>query len=133
MRALAALVDQLDGLRGGQPITPERAFLDADSKTLTTDLAEAPGVSGYGVILERPATEIDELFEEHARVRLSPDEPPLELGTSSRLCLVMPSEPQASRARSSPNAEDDRSAGGGSKREGLSAERSGRERLTSGA
>jgi D-serine deaminase-like pyridoxal phosphate-dependent protein len=60
--------------------TATRAILDAGSKTLTTDPVEAPGLTGYGVILERPGAEIDELFEEHARVRLAPTEPPLEIG-----------------------------------------------------
>ena len=55
---------------GGKPTNAERAILDAGSKTLTTDIAEAPGVSGYGLILERPGAEIDELSEENARVRL---------------------------------------------------------------
>ncbi|HUE28043.1 MAG TPA: alanine racemase [Solirubrobacteraceae bacterium] len=60
--------------------TSDRAILDAGSKTLTTDPAEAPGVEGYGLIRERPLAQIDELFEEHARVRLSANEPPLEIG-----------------------------------------------------
>jgi D-serine deaminase-like pyridoxal phosphate-dependent protein len=60
--------------------TRTRAILDAGSKVLTTDPVEAPGAQGYGLLLERPAALIDELFEEHARVELSPDEPPLELG-----------------------------------------------------
>jgi D-serine deaminase-like pyridoxal phosphate-dependent protein len=60
--------------------TARRAILDAGSKVLTTDSAEAPGVQGYGLVVERPLALIDELFEEHARVELSSDEPPLELG-----------------------------------------------------
>jgi len=60
--------------------TAGRAILDAGSKTLSTDLAEAAGAPGYGFILERPGAVIDELFEEHARVILSPEEPPLTLG-----------------------------------------------------
>ena len=58
----------------------ERAILDAGLKTLTTDPVEADGVTGYGLIVERPDAEIDQLFEEHARVRLAPNEEPLELG-----------------------------------------------------
>jgi D-serine deaminase-like pyridoxal phosphate-dependent protein len=58
----------------------ERAILDAGSKTLTTDPVEVDGVTGYGLIVERRDAEIDQLFEEHARVRLPPDEKPLELG-----------------------------------------------------
>lgn len=58
----------------------DRVILDCGSKTLTTDPAEAAGVDGYGLIVERPLAQIDELFEEHARVCLSPDEPPLDIG-----------------------------------------------------
>jgi D-serine deaminase-like pyridoxal phosphate-dependent protein len=60
--------------------TPSRAILDAGSKVLTTDPVEAEGVGGYGLIVGRPGACVDELYEEHARVQLSPDEPPLELG-----------------------------------------------------
>jgi D-serine deaminase-like pyridoxal phosphate-dependent protein len=60
--------------------TPTRAILDAGSKVLTTDAAEAAGTPGYGLLVERPLALVDELFEEHARVELSPEEPPLELG-----------------------------------------------------
>jgi D-serine deaminase-like pyridoxal phosphate-dependent protein len=58
---------------------PGHAILDVGSKTLTTDEVEAPGVEGYGLILERPGARIVELFEEHARVELAPGEPPLAL------------------------------------------------------
>jgi D-serine deaminase-like pyridoxal phosphate-dependent protein len=61
---------------------PGRAIIDAGSKVLTTDPAEAEGVTGYGLILERPRADIDELFEEHARVLLSPQEAPLQVGDS---------------------------------------------------
>jgi D-serine deaminase-like pyridoxal phosphate-dependent protein len=60
--------------------TPTRAILDAGSKVLTTDEVEAPGESGFGLVLERPGALIDELFEEHARVELSDTEPPLIIG-----------------------------------------------------
>jgi D-serine deaminase-like pyridoxal phosphate-dependent protein len=60
--------------------TPRRAILDAGSKVLTKDPVEADGIHGYGLLLERPGALIDELFEEHARVELSSEEPPLELG-----------------------------------------------------
>jgi D-serine deaminase-like pyridoxal phosphate-dependent protein len=60
--------------------TAQRAILDAGSKVLTTDQAQADGQGGYGLLLERPRALIDELFEEHARVELSPEEPPLEPG-----------------------------------------------------
>jgi len=59
---------------------PGRVILDVGSKTLTTDEVEAPGIDGYGLILERPGARIDALFEEHARVELDPGEPPLALG-----------------------------------------------------
>jgi D-serine deaminase-like pyridoxal phosphate-dependent protein len=60
--------------------TGSRAILDAGSKVLTTDEVEAAGQSGYGLVMERPRARIDELFEEHARMQLSPDEPPLRVG-----------------------------------------------------
>jgi D-serine deaminase-like pyridoxal phosphate-dependent protein len=60
--------------------TGSRAILDAGSKVLTTDAVEAPGQDGYGLVVERPRAQIDELFEEHARLELSPDEPPLAVG-----------------------------------------------------
>jgi D-serine deaminase-like pyridoxal phosphate-dependent protein len=60
--------------------TAGRAILDAGSKTLSSDHAEGRGVPGYGLILERPGAVIDELFEEHARVILPPEESPLTLG-----------------------------------------------------
>jgi D-serine deaminase-like pyridoxal phosphate-dependent protein len=60
--------------------TPSRAILDAGSKVLTMDPVEAPGEAGFGLIVDRPRAVIDELYEEHARVALSPDEPPLDLG-----------------------------------------------------
>jgi D-serine deaminase-like pyridoxal phosphate-dependent protein len=60
--------------------TPTRAILDAGSKTLTTDPVEAPGQSGYGLIVDRPRARIDALFEEHARVELSAQEAPVAVG-----------------------------------------------------
>ncbi|HEX4009423.1 MAG TPA: alanine racemase [Solirubrobacteraceae bacterium] len=60
--------------------TPQRAILDAGSKSLTTDPVEAPGVTGYGLLVGRPEAEIDELYEEHARVLLSAQAPPLAVG-----------------------------------------------------
>jgi D-serine deaminase-like pyridoxal phosphate-dependent protein len=60
--------------------TPTRAILDAGSKVLTTDSVEAPGERGYGLLVERPGALVDELFEEHARVELSPEEPTLQVG-----------------------------------------------------
>ena len=60
--------------------SPGRAILDAGSKVLTSDPAEGSELTGYGLIIERPRAEIDQLFEEHARVQLSPDEPALEIG-----------------------------------------------------
>jgi D-serine deaminase-like pyridoxal phosphate-dependent protein len=60
--------------------TPTRAILDAGSKVLTNDKVEAPDQTGFGLVVERPAARIDVLHEEHARVELSPTEPPLEIG-----------------------------------------------------
>jgi D-serine deaminase-like pyridoxal phosphate-dependent protein len=60
--------------------TPSRAILDAGSKVLTMDPVEAAGETGFGLIVERPGAVIDTLFEEHARVELAADEPPLALG-----------------------------------------------------
>ncbi len=44
---------------------PNRAIIDAGSKTLTSDLL---GLSGYGQVLERPDIAIDQLSEEHGRL-----------------------------------------------------------------
>ena len=56
-----------------------RRLEDADHRPL-----EADGVTGYGLIVERPNAEIDQLFEEHARVRLPPNQEPLSSEMSSR-------------------------------------------------
>ena len=44
---------------------PNRAIVDAGSKTLTSDLL---GLSGYGHVLGRPDIAIDQLSEEHGRL-----------------------------------------------------------------
>lgn len=49
--------------------TPDRAILDAGSKTLSSDLS---GLSGYGAIAEYPDAQITRLNEEHGVVDLSP-------------------------------------------------------------
>lgn len=48
--------------------TPERAILDAGSKTLTSDLL---GLEGFGMILEHPEAQIYQLNEEHGLVDVS--------------------------------------------------------------
>jgi D-serine deaminase-like pyridoxal phosphate-dependent protein len=44
---------------------PDRALIDAGSKTLTSDLL---GLTGYGHVLGRPDIAIDQLSEEHGRL-----------------------------------------------------------------
>jgi D-serine deaminase-like pyridoxal phosphate-dependent protein len=44
---------------------PNRAIVDAGSKTLTSDLL---GLTGYGHVLTRPDISIDQLSEEHGRL-----------------------------------------------------------------
>ncbi|HET7513190.1 MAG TPA: alanine racemase [Gaiella sp.] len=60
---------------------PERAVLDAGSKTLTSDPGPAPG---HGTILEAPRSTVERLSEEHAVVALHPAEE-LELGQRVRI------------------------------------------------
>jgi D-serine deaminase-like pyridoxal phosphate-dependent protein len=47
-----------------------RAIIDAGSKTLTSDLL---GLTGYGHVLGRPDIAIDQLSEEHGRLRSDGD------------------------------------------------------------
>jgi D-serine deaminase-like pyridoxal phosphate-dependent protein len=54
----------------GRP-TADRGILDAGSKSLSSDLVEAEGVSGYGLILEYPDAVIYAFSEEHAHVDFS--------------------------------------------------------------
>jgi D-serine deaminase-like pyridoxal phosphate-dependent protein len=49
---------------------PERAILDAGSKTLTSDPC-ASGEPGFGLVRELPDAQLDALWEEHGRVDLS--------------------------------------------------------------
>ena len=56
--------------------TPERALLDAGSKSLSSD--RGPD-EGFGMIVEAPESAIPRLYEEHAYVELAPGET-LELG-----------------------------------------------------
>lgn len=51
--------------------TPERAILDAGSKTLTNDPAEGAAGEGHGLVLEYPTARIYALSEEHGHVDLS--------------------------------------------------------------
>jgi D-serine deaminase-like pyridoxal phosphate-dependent protein len=47
----------------------DRAIVDAGTKALTSDIA--PGVDGYGQLLEHPAARVPQLNEEHGYVDLS--------------------------------------------------------------
>jgi D-serine deaminase-like pyridoxal phosphate-dependent protein len=51
--------------------TPDRAILDAGSKTLTNDPAEAAGGGGHGLIVEYPSARVYALSEEHGHVDVS--------------------------------------------------------------
>ena len=57
--------------------TPERAILDAGSKSLSSDLH---GLDGYGYICEYPDAKIYSLSEEHGHVDLSACERKPEIG-----------------------------------------------------
>ncbi|WP_173931194.1 alanine racemase [Chelativorans sp. Marseille-P2723] len=61
---------------------PERAIIDAGSKILTTDLLE---LNGYGHVLGRPDITIDQLSEEHGRLRSSGA---INLSVGQRLRIV---------------------------------------------
>ncbi len=61
--------------------TPDRAVLDAGSKTLTSDPGPGPG---FGTVLEAPGSTVDRLSEEHATVALAAGET-LELGQRVRI------------------------------------------------
>ena len=58
--------------------TPDRAILDAGSKTLTSDLAV--GATGYGLVVEHPEAEVYKLNEEHGMVDVSRCARPPEVG-----------------------------------------------------
>lgn len=58
--------------------TPQRAIIDAGSKTLTSDLAL--GATGLGLLVEYPTAEIYALNEEHGYVDVSRCHPPPEIG-----------------------------------------------------
>ena len=75
--ALANGVTPLDDLAArvlttvvGRP-TADRGILDAGSKSLSSDLVEAEGVTGYGLVLEYPDAVIYAFSEEHAHVDFS--------------------------------------------------------------
>ena len=51
--------------------TPDRAILDAGSKTLTNDPAEGASGGGHGLIVEYPDARIYTLSEEHGHVDVS--------------------------------------------------------------
>ena len=57
---------------------PDRAIVDAGSKTLALD--GSAGHPGHGYLVGHPASIIDRLSEEHGVVVVSPDDPPLAVG-----------------------------------------------------
>ncbi len=61
---------------------PNRAIIDAGSKTLTSDLL---GLTGHGHVLGRPDIAIDQLSEEHGRLRAEGD---IGLKVGQRLRIV---------------------------------------------
>lgn len=61
---------------------PDRAIIDAGSKTLTSDLL---GLTGHGHVLGRPDIAIDQLSEEHGRLRAEGD---IGLKVGQRLRIV---------------------------------------------
>jgi D-serine deaminase-like pyridoxal phosphate-dependent protein len=62
--------------------TPDRAVLDAGSKTLSSDLL---GLQGYGMILEHPEASITGLSEEHGNVTLHGASPRPKVGDKVRV------------------------------------------------
>jgi D-serine deaminase-like pyridoxal phosphate-dependent protein len=62
--------------------TPDRAVLDAGSKTLSSDLF---GLQGYGMILEHPEATITALSEEHGNVTLHGASPGPKVGDKVRV------------------------------------------------
>ncbi|WP_378944454.1 alanine racemase [Mesorhizobium sp. ANAO-SY3R2] len=61
---------------------PNRAIIDAGSKTLTSDLL---GLTGHGHVLGRPDIAIDQLSEEHGRLKTEGD---INLTVGQRLRIV---------------------------------------------
>lgn len=61
---------------------PDRAIIDAGSKTLTSDLL---GLTGHGHVLGRPEISIDQLSEEHGRLRTKGD---INLTVGQRIRIV---------------------------------------------
>lgn len=61
---------------------PNRAIIDAGSKTLTSDLL---GLTGHGHVLGRPDITIDQLSEEHGRLI---SEGPIQLKVGDKLRIV---------------------------------------------
>lgn len=61
--------------------TPDRAILDAGSKTLSSDCLPSPGDQpGYGLVIEHPNALLRELSEEHGILDLSRCEPKPDIG-----------------------------------------------------
>ena len=62
--------------------TPERAILDAGSKTLTSDLL---GLEGHGLVLEHPEARLYQLSEEHGHLDVSRCAAPPRVGDRVRI------------------------------------------------
>lgn len=60
--------------------TPTLAIIDAGSKTLTSDPANAPGLPGHGSILEYPEAVIARVSEEHGHIDLGSEARRPEIG-----------------------------------------------------
>jgi D-serine deaminase-like pyridoxal phosphate-dependent protein len=57
---------------------PDRAILDAGSKTFSSD--KNPGFPGHGYIVGHPTSRIDRLSEEHGVIEIAPDDPGFTIG-----------------------------------------------------
>lgn len=66
--------------------TPERAVIDAGSKTLSSDLLPAGLGTGYGTLPDYPRAAIERLNEEHGMLDLSACDRRPELG--ERICIL---------------------------------------------
>lgn len=60
--------------------TPDRAIIDAGSKTLTSDPVAGTDQAGFGLIVEHPEAEIHTLNEEHGYVDVGRCERPPQIG-----------------------------------------------------
>jgi len=74
--------------------TPERAILDAGSKTLSSDRVPEYAGQGFGLIREWPEAVVERLYEEHAIVRIPEGIPGPQIGDRVRIlpnhvCVVV--------------------------------------------